>query len=119
MSIVKGSNQVETQAEPLAPVAVRASQDAKPLEPADDVFGHNPLLGQLPVGLLLGGRERMMLAPLTWRATVAMCCYDDLSLKTWRFEVIQALTAPGSAPGSAALTVREACAARGVSESGF
>ena len=77
MSIVKSSNQIEAQAEPLAAVAVRASQDAKPLEPTNDMFSHNTLAGQLPVSLLLCRRERMMLALLVRGATVTMIFVDS------------------------------------------
>ena len=77
MSIVESRYEVEAQSELFATIAIRASQDTESLEPTDDVFSHNTLARQLPVGLLLLRRERMMLALFVWRATVVMMLIDS------------------------------------------
>ena len=77
MSIVESRYEVEAQAEPFATVAVRTGEDTKSLEPANDVFGHNALACQLPVGLFLFGRQGIILAFLVRRATVAMELVDS------------------------------------------
>ena len=78
MRIVKCSYEVEAQAEPPPAISVRADQDTKPLEPADNVFGHNTLACQLPVRSLLLIRQWVVLAFLVRCATVAMMFVDAL-----------------------------------------
>ena len=55
MNVVECGYEVETQGESFAAIAVRACKDAKSLEPADDVFGHNSFACQLSVSLFLFG----------------------------------------------------------------
>lgn len=71
MKVVKSSDEVESQAESLAAVAVGASQQAEPLEPADDMFSHNAFARHLLVFLLLFGRKGTMLALFVRGATGA------------------------------------------------
>ncbi len=69
MKVIKSSHEVESQAESLAAVAVRASQQAEPLEPPDDVLSHNTLPRQVFVFLFLFSRQGMMAALLVRSAT--------------------------------------------------
>ena len=77
MSIIESRYEVEAQSESFATIAIRASQDTESLEPTDDVFGHNTLARQLPIGSLLLRREWMMPAFFVWRATVVMMLIDS------------------------------------------
>ena len=43
--VIKSGNEVEAQAEPLAAITVTFTEDAKHLEPPDDVFGCDALTG--------------------------------------------------------------------------
>jgi hypothetical protein len=62
VSIVESGYKIEAQAKPFTAIAVRPTQDPEPLKPTDHMFGGNALACQLPIGLLLFRRERMMLA---------------------------------------------------------
>ena len=70
--VVNGRNQVKAQPKPLAPVAVALRQNPKDFQAADDVFYHETLLRQLPVGLLFLVGERVQLAFLVRRLAVGM-----------------------------------------------
>jgi len=69
---MKRANQVESQAKPLAPVAVTLRQNPKYLQAADHVLHHKPLFGQAAVLGLLLLSERMQLAPLVRQAAAGM-----------------------------------------------
>ena len=70
--VVECRDQVEAQAEPLAPVAVALAQDAEDLQAPDDVLGHEPLPCQLPVLCLLLARQWVQFAALVRRLAVGM-----------------------------------------------
>ena len=72
MSIVKGSNQVESQSQPLAAVAIGAAQNAESLEPTNNVLNQQSLTRQLLVFLLLIWRQWMMFALFVGRARIFM-----------------------------------------------
>jgi len=75
--ITNSRQQVEAQAEPFAPVAVAFTQDAKHLEPRQHMLHNHPLPRQGFILHFLLRCERMMLAFLVRRLTVAMPPLDS------------------------------------------
>src|SRR5215216_104752 len=72
MSIIKSGDQVESQGESFAAIAIWAAEDAETLEPIDNVLRHQSLTRQLLVVLLLLWGEWVMFALLVRRARILM-----------------------------------------------